>query len=117
MVSELRTESGQTYTVEFVYPDAGTLLKTYENTDKICTFFLAAVIAISAAVMLIMTALAMHERRFEIGVLLSVDMGKWRIALLFAVENLFFTFCVRYWPMLPALPPPRLSPQSCSPVW
>ena len=96
-VESLKKHSEKTnihYKATLSYAEANQFVKIYQNTAQICTFFLTAVIAISAVVILIMTALAMHERRYEIGVLLSVGMSKPRIALLFAVENLIFTLAV-----------------------
>lgn len=56
-------ENNTEYTVQFTTLGAANLITAYESTAQICTFFLTAVIAISAVVILIMTALAMHERR------------------------------------------------------
>ncbi len=78
------------YRAQYIRPGMNMYSDTYEDTQRLSGFIINALLIIGAIIIIIMTVLSMNERRYEIGVLLSVGMNKWRIYLIFASELLIF---------------------------
>ena len=93
-LEKLNNTTGSHYTARFVRGGNNEFEESYADTLRIARFFITSILAVSAALVILMAALLMHERRYEIGVYLSIGMGKYKIWLLFACELLFFIFAV-----------------------
>lgn len=62
-----------------------------EGLSRIANVFMTVILAVGAVVLLILSAMTIRERKYEIGVLRAMGMKKGKVAVTFMLEMLFLT--------------------------
>ena len=91
---KLNGKNGTAYHSQYVRGGGNEFAESYDDTLRIARFFITAIFIVCGALVTLMAVLSMNERRYEIGVYLSIGMSKVKIWLLFACELLFYIFAV-----------------------
>jgi len=76
------------------------MIAPIENLQDVSLTFLLVVLLFGAAIMILLSAIAIRERKYEIGVLRAMGMKKKKVALGLWVETIIITFCCFIFGML-----------------